>query len=315
MDEQKINNPDGHEGLIPSHIIPKVSPLFAAFFGLGAVFFLYQVVGGFLTLAIFGIDFTDDNVNALRIMTTAGQVMLILLPALILTKVIYEDVTYVIKFRSAAMAEIGLFSVGLFILTPGMQSFLYIQNYVMEKLAENISFIYSIKSALDGLDKSMESTYALLLSASSPVEGLLVVFVVAVTPAICEEVFFRGYVQGSFEFKVGKLPAALFTAIVFSLYHFNPYGLMPLMVLGLYFGFAAYRTNSLLVPIILHFLNNFVSVIAYMIYGKEEVLTSEAITAENLQMSIGIFVTCSLIFMGFIYLLNYYYEKRKKTAF
>ncbi|HEX3074117.1 MAG TPA: CPBP family intramembrane glutamic endopeptidase [Ignavibacteriales bacterium] len=315
MDEKRFNTSgDGKEGMIPPHINPKVTPLFAAFFGLGAVFFLYQIVGGLLTLAIFGLDFEGANVNALRIMTSAGQIMFILLPALVLTKFIYEDVTYVIKFRPAPIAEIGLFVLGFLILTPAIQSFMYMQNYVLEKLAENISFVNSIKSALDGLDKSMESTYEMLLSSSSPLESVLVVIIVAVTPAICEEIFFRGYVQGSFEFTTGKLPAALYTAIIFSLYHFNPYGVIPLMALGLYFGFASYKTNSLLVPVILHFLNNFISVIAYMIYGKEEVLTSEAITPENLQMQAGIFVTSALIFMGFVYLLNYYYDKRKQTA-
>ncbi|MCB9248002.1 MAG: CPBP family intramembrane metalloprotease [Ignavibacteriales bacterium] len=52
------------------------------------------------------------------------------------------------------------------------------------------------------------------------------------------------------------------------MYHFNPYGLIPLILLGMYFGFAVYKSDSIIVAMILHFLNNFISIVAYFIFWR-----------------------------------------------
>ena len=68
---------------------PQISPIAAAFIGLIGGFFLYQIVGGLLTLLIFGLDIENAPVNGIRLMTMAGQILFILLPALIFTKLFY----------------------------------------------------------------------------------------------------------------------------------------------------------------------------------------------------------------------------------
>src|SRR3989339_1111461 len=67
-------------------ITAKISPISAAFLGLVGGFFLYQIVGGLLTLIILGFDIENANVTSVRLMTTAGQILFILLPALLFTK-------------------------------------------------------------------------------------------------------------------------------------------------------------------------------------------------------------------------------------
>lgn len=67
-----------------SEIYSAVSPVTAAILGLVIVFFLFQFVGGFISLAIFGMDTTKANLTALRLFTIASQFLFILLPALIL---------------------------------------------------------------------------------------------------------------------------------------------------------------------------------------------------------------------------------------
>ena len=73
---------------------------------------------------------------------------------------------------------------------------------------------------------------------------LLVVIVVAVVPALSEEAMFSGFIQRSFELKYKKYLAAIITALFFSAYHFNPYGFIPLFILGAFFGFAAYKSKT-----------------------------------------------------------------------
>jgi hypothetical protein len=48
---------------------PRISPIAVAFIGLIGGFFLYQIVGGLLTLLIFGLDIENAPVNGIRLMT------------------------------------------------------------------------------------------------------------------------------------------------------------------------------------------------------------------------------------------------------
>ena len=290
-------------------IYPLISPIAAAFLGLIGGFFLYQFVGGILTLVIFGFDLELVPVNSLRLMTVAGQVLFILLPALLFAKWIYGDVSDIISLKLPQYLELTLFSIGIIILIPLLQSFLYIQNYFIEYLAANSEMVNSFKNLFDSLNELVDKTYGNLLKADSIPEMFLVIIVIAIVPAICEEIMFRGYIQRSFEFKMKPVCAVLITAIFFGVYHFNPYGLFPLIVLGFYFGFAAYISKSLIVPIFLHFLNNFGAVILYFIIGDDELISTDVTDSTGLEANIFLFFLLVLLFTIVIFVIKKYYFK------
>ncbi|HRQ55721.1 MAG TPA: CPBP family glutamic-type intramembrane protease [Ignavibacteriaceae bacterium] len=290
----------------------EISPVAAAFIGLAGGFFLYQIVGSLLTVLIFGLDLESIPVNSLRLMTMAGQILFILLPALLFSKWIYADVGKIIRIRKPDFKELGFFTVGIIILTPLLQSLLYIQNYYIEIWAKNIPFINSIKTFFDEMNKMVEKTYGNLLSASNVIELLLVITVVAVVPALSEESLFRGFIQRSFELKYKKYIAVIITALFFSAYHFNPYGFIPLFILGAYFGFASYKSKTLLIPMFLHFLNNFSAVILYYIIGDDELIKSDPTTNPNeLSSYVMMFFALSVLFVGLIIFINKYYTSKK----
>jgi len=290
-------------------ISSQISPVAAAFIGLVGAFFLYQIIGGLLTIIIFGFDIKDAPVNSMRLMTMAGQILFILLPALLFSKVFYNNVTAIIRIRIPGWKEILLFILGIVILTPLLQSYLYIQNHFIELWAKNSSFINSIKELLDSVNELLEHAYGDLISANSVYEGIFVVIVVALVPAICEEFMFRGFIQRSFEFKLKPFRAALVTALFFGIYHFNPYGIIPLVLLGLYFGFAAYISNSIVIPVILHFLNNFAAVILYFALGDEDLIKSAPKGEVDIQSSIITFFGLLVLFGGVISLIIKYYSR------
>lgn len=293
-------------------LIFQISPVAAAFIGLAGGFFLYQIVGSLLTILIFGLDLESIPVNSLRLMTMAGQILFILLPALLFAKWIYSDVGKIIRIRKPDLKELGLFTIGIVILTPLLQSYLYIQNYYLKLFAKNSSFIHSVKSFFDSLNEMVEKTYSNLLSASNVFELALVVLVVAVVPALSEETMFRGFIQRSFELRYKKYYAAMITALFFSLYHFNPYGLIPLFVLGAFFGFAAYKSKTLLIPMFLHFLNNFSAVLLYHIIGDDELIKSDAsVNPDELSSYILMFFALTLLLVGLIIVINKYYSSKK----
>lgn len=307
-----FNNPKESPEEEPSfkrRIEPTMSPIAAAFTGLTVVFVLYQIGGSLLTLLIFGFDIESANINALRLMTIGGQLLFILLPALVFAKLIYEDVGTIIRFKLPTWKEILVFIGGLILLTPLLQSFLYIQNYLLNHIAENVQIVHQIKELLDSLDKLVTETYTELLASNSIFEASFIVIVVGVIPAICEETFFRGFVQRSFEFRIKPIWAAVLTAVFFALYHFNPYGLIALFALGFFFGYAAYKSNSIFIPLILHFLNNLIAIVSYFILGQEEFIQADVTDPDQIGINLFLFIFFLILFIVYILVVNKNYHK------
>ncbi len=164
---------------------------------------------------------------------------------------------------------------------------------------------------LDSLNELIEKTFGNLIRADNFVEMVLVIITISVVPAICEETMFRGYIQRSFGFKFKPHIASILTALFFALYHFNPYGLIPLAVIGFYLGFAAYKSQSLVIPIVIHFLNNFFAVMLYFIIGDDELFKSDVSDAASLDANIYYFFILLLMFVALLFLIKNYYRKTK----
>ncbi|HVO75875.1 MAG TPA: CPBP family intramembrane glutamic endopeptidase [Ignavibacteriaceae bacterium] len=320
MDELNKDKDQEENQLLPGEkkntgIIPKINPVGAAFIGLFGGFFLYQVVGSLLMAAVFGFDLEKAPINSFRLMTIAGQILYLLFPALLFTRIFYEDVTEIIRFKKPNWIELILFVIGIFALSPLLQSYLYIQNFFIEQLASKFHLIRNLKEFADSFNKTFEIDKFMgnLMRADNLPERLLVVSVIAVTPAICEEVMFRGFIQRSFEFKLRPLWAAFITAIFFGLYHFNIYGTIPLIALGFYFGFAAYTSNSIFIPMLLHFINNFIAVMVNFILGEEDPLNSNTPKDFQLASSVMLFFIFLFLFAGIIFLIKYYSRKKQSA--
>lgn len=290
---------------------PLISPIGAAFIGLIGGFILYQVVGALLMILIFGINLESIPVNSMRLMTMAGQILLILLPALLFSKWFYLDIGKIIRIKKPAWQEIGLFLLGMIILTPLLQIYSLIQNYFIELWAKNYGFVNEFKKFFDYLNTMVDKTYSNLLSASNILELGFVVIVVAVVPALSEEAMFRGFIQRSFELKLKPYWAIFLTAIFFSLNHFNPYGFIPLFILGTYFGFTAFKTRSLVIPMILHFFNNFIAIILYHIWGNEDLLKSDtSVKSDELSFYVIMLIILTLFFVFLISIITKYYNSK-----
>ncbi len=105
-----------------------------------------------------------------------------------------------------------------------------------------------------------------IIRMNDPFDLLLGILVIALLPALGEELLFRGILQ-QFGYQVFKRPlvSVMFTAIIFSVIHFQFEGFIPRFILGLYLGYLFLWTNNLLVPIIAHFIYNaFIMVLSYL---------------------------------------------------
>ena len=138
-------------------------------------------------------------------------------------------------------------------------------------LPESLGFIEQIL-------KQQEEAAAVLterfLQADS-IGGLLInIGLMALLPALAEEVSFRGTLQqilaqGKLK---GQIHIAIWaTAFIFSAIHMQFYGFVPRMLMGAMFGYIFVWTGTLWVPILMHFTNNGLAVMAnYLIDENEE---------------------------------------------
>ena len=97
--------------------------------------------------------------------------------------------------------------------------------------------------------------------------GLIInILLMAVLPAIGEELTFRGVLMNFFEVKGKRVHLAIWcTAILFSAIHLQFYGFVPRMLMGALFGYMLVWTGSLWVPILMHFTNNAAAVVLYFV--------------------------------------------------
>jgi sodium transport system permease protein len=83
----------------------------------------------------------------------------------------------------------------------------------------------------------------------------------ALTPAICEEVLFRGFVLSGLRSRMGAVSAVAGSALLFGLFHLNAAQFLFAVPAGLMLGALALRTRSLVPPMLLHLTNNLLAVL------------------------------------------------------
>ncbi len=89
----------------------------------------------------------------------------------------------------------------------------------------------------------------------------LQVIVVCIMPAICEEMFFRGFILNALNVKKHPVMAILISSIMFGVFHMNVLQLITGIILGSVLGFITYKSKSIYPAMILHFANNFTAIL------------------------------------------------------
>ena len=230
-----------------------LSPIAFALTCLVVIFILYQLVGGTLTFFLVGTKVTLENVMQHRTLTLVGQTLFLLLPTLLFARLLDRKFSGVFPWRMPKVSETIFASLGLLFLQESFQIYLFFQ--------DRIPLPEDLRKVIEPIRQMIEEMFRTLVSAQNLPELLFVILVVAITPAIIEELLFRGLVQTSFERVLRPARAALITGIIFGAFHFNPFAIVPLMGLGWYFGYLRMRSKSIVLAMTVHFLNNVIAVV------------------------------------------------------
>jgi len=186
--------------------------------------------------AIFSFIETTTLLNYARMLII--HILAVLIPLVIYFKTVREPESQKISLRLNKFSFMqGLMIV---ILAAAGQFIMAILNVPMVLLQTNVFQIEMAES---------------IIISSNSIEFIVGVAVMAIIPAILEEILFRGVIFGGTE-RQSTIFAVLFSTFVFALVHPNIFNFAGLIFLGLMTVMVMLRTNSIYAAILYHFINN-----------------------------------------------------------
>lgn len=100
-------------------------------------------------------------------------------------------------------------------------------------------------------------------------EVIVAMMVIAVLPAIGEELVFRGLIQNELMRASRNIHVSIWVAaFLFSAIHMQFFGFVPRILLGALFGYLYYWSGSLVISMLAHFINNGFAVIGLYLYQQ-----------------------------------------------
>lgn len=269
---QDASSPDKEEKpTYNSEMPPPLHPVAFAFLLVLVTFVGYQLLGGVITYLLFGLD-TASNVAGVRAVTVVSQLLFLMLPAALLLRYMGWNLREALRLRMPRLMPLLVVVVSVVALQFVVQAWVELQQHVVRR--------YLLPDALlpilDMFEEMIQELYGTLLAMHTPAEAITVWFVIALTPALCEEVLFRGAVQYSFEKKMRLRWSFLLSGAIFSFFHLNPVTFIPLALLGVYFSVITWRGDSLGYAVAAHATNNTIAVVAMYFFQSENLLPVEA---------------------------------------
>ncbi len=218
---------------------------------------------------LFGVDFMANPtllndfsnpalIPALKYIQVLVSVGAFIFPAWYFCKAIHQSsATYLKINRAPSLPSAAIALLLVFVCMPFISWLIYVNGKI------------TFPPGYEQLEASLQAAEALagkitqaFLQAETVDVLLINILVIAIVPAIGEELLFRGVLQNFFQ-QVGnnKHLAVWAIAVVFSAFHGQFYGFIPRLFLGAVLGYAYLFTGSLWVSIIIHLVNNAFAVI------------------------------------------------------
>ena len=247
------------------HFVHTLSPfaVIALCFGL---FLAGNMVAGLIMIGlakVSGLDITalmkglSENTpvgtrNFMRLVLFINHIFSFILPAFITAWIAYKRqwFSYFKLDNFPKFSTIGLAFVWLLASMPVVQ-----YAYQVNKMLQLPQWMMDMENSTSGMLEA-------IISKENFYEIIINVFLIAIIPAIGEELMFRGVIQQ----QIGRLfknehVQVWLSAAIFSAIHMQFQGFLARMILGALLGYLLVWTRSLWLPMIFHFLNNGLQVV------------------------------------------------------
>ncbi|UTA67229.1 CPBP family intramembrane glutamic endopeptidase [Emticicia sp. 21SJ11W-3] len=185
----------------------------------------------------------------------------------------------------------------------------------LQELNQNFVFPESMKgleTILKNMEDKLAETTRFFTSFTSLWQFLLAFVVIAVIAGVGEELVFRGLLMRKLFLGTKNIHVAIWlSGFIFAVIHFQFYGILPRMMLGVLFGYLYYWTGNIWVPIAAHIFNNGLAIIIMYLYNLKIVKTD----LENLDhMPTPIVIFSLIATAGLLFLFKNYLDKQSAES-
>lgn len=245
-------------------------------------------------------QFTDPNaLPIMKMVQVFSAIGTFVLPPFVLAYLFSErPSTFLSLDRSPGFSSYLLVAAIIIVATP-------LINYLGE-INSHLHLPQSLKGVEEWMrgaeEKASDLTKAFLKMDNLP-DLFLNLFMIALLPAMGEELLFRGVIQRLFGQWMKNIHAAIWiTAILFSAMHVQFYGFLPRMVLGAMLGYMLAWSGSLWLPVTAHFINNAAAVLFTYLFQHGLMATDpdKVGTGNDVMAVIASFVITVILF-GILY--------------
>lgn len=232
-------------------------------FILGILLVMGFILGSIIPLLIFSLSDSTTELNTLRISQIISQLFVFILPPFLYALFVKEKPLEYLGFKKIPLWSL----VGIIM----MYAILPLNNVFAEWNA-SIRFPESMKT-IEDLMKSLQEQATIITEKMlnvNDISGLIInLIMIAGLAAFGEELLFRSVLQSFLIRRTKNVHIGIFIAsCIFSFIHFEFYGFIPRLILGMLLGYMFYFSGTIWVPMIMHFVNNGTAVILYYLNNK-----------------------------------------------
>jgi len=274
----------------------------------GVAFGISAMIWGMDTTqnALAGMTDTATHINVLKIIQFANQLGMFIVPPLALWFIMRKDNPNFFGLEHKPSMKQLLLVLAIF-----MASIPFLQWIIMAN--ESMSLGESLRGVEEWM-RDMQDKNDLIttkfLQGTTITSLLINLTIMAIMPAIGEELFFRGVLMNWFGKAFSNIHVnIIITSVIFSAIHMQFFGFIPRFLLGMALGYTYYWTASLWAPILLHFVNNAITVFVYFRINSQglDIDPQDVGTSDS-----TILVIISAVAVGgFMYLLRKTKKKEK----
>ncbi len=286
-------------------------PVYRKFLILGGILILstiiFSMVGGLLTEFIYGINiFTDpgasgklDDPNVvaamklLQVVTTG--IGMFLIPSFLAGILFHRSPSNYLSLKSSVSPVFaGITILTMFAAVPLINLMVAYNQHL--HLPE---FLSSVESWMKESEAQAMKITEAFLEMNTTSDLLFNLLVIAVVPALGEELLFRGVLQRLFHELTKNIHLTVFlSAAIFSAIHMQFYGFLPRMFLGVLFGYMLVWTGNIWVPVLAHFINNGAAVFFAWLAGRNQMpFNQDTIGAEASDLPLAIISAGAVILL------------------
>lgn len=236
-------------------------------FGVLAVSSIWGDDGGFsasmITTLIESPEDLPNGWNALMLLQTLVHLFTFLIPSLLYWRWIERRNFLSFRFRKDPEPLTWFLVLILVIIFIPLNSVFIEWNASMELPP----FMKEMESWMRSKEDQLLKMTLFLTKFESLPQLFIAILVIALIPAIGEEVLFRGILQRKLAESWSNVHLAIWvSAFIFSAIHFQFYGFLPRLLLGALFGYLYYWSGRLSIAIFAHFINNGFTVVMLYLY-------------------------------------------------